>query len=78
MNLTRERVRQLELSALAKMGIGVADLADPPRRRRRLPLLEEDPVAAAAPDGTFEDAGDVREDFDVEAFVSLEDGPEAA
>lgn len=64
MNLTRERVRQLEARALAKVGAAcesrafrdVVEDRGRPSSRRQLPVLQEEP-----PDSV---------DFDVEAFAS--------
>lgn len=58
MNLTRERVRQIEVRALAKAGPVLAELlrdgdfVDAEPGRRRLPVLDEDLFAADAIDAT--------------------------
>jgi hypothetical protein len=86
MNLTRERIRQVEVKGLAKLAalrdmMALRDYVDEgPMGKRRLPVLsqegEEDEEESAEADA--EDAEDAAEDlqesseFDVEAFASSE------
>jgi hypothetical protein len=74
MNLTRERIRQVEVKGLAKLQalrdmMALRDYVDEgPVGKRRLPVL-------AAPVVDEEEADEeetVEEDFDVEEFVSTE------
>jgi hypothetical protein len=86
MNLTRERIRQVEVKGLAKLAalrdmMGLRDYVDEgPMGKRRLPVLggereeEEDADAADADADADSDEDDIEaageKEFDVEAFAS--------
>jgi hypothetical protein len=71
MNLTRERIRQVEVKGLAKLEalgdmLALRDYVDEgPVGKRRLPVL-------ASPEKEEEDATDESDDFDVDEFASAE------
>jgi hypothetical protein len=81
MNLTRERIRQVEVKGLAKLE-ALRDMAalrdyvdEGPVGKRRLPVLarDEEEEEAEADDGDAEDADDAVEassDFDADEFAS--------
>lgn len=82
MNLTRERVRQIEVTGLAKL-LATAEMHElrdvvelgvplpPSRRRVHLPIVtEEDEAEEDEGEPCADDASDPEADFDVEAFAS--------
>jgi hypothetical protein len=72
MNLTRERIRQVEVKGLAKLEAlrDMANLRDyvdeGPVGKRRLPVL------TSAPEGEDEEGEEEESDFDIEEFASAE------
>lgn len=87
MNLTRERIRQVEVKGLAKLAalrdmMNLRDYVDEgPTGKRRLPVLTSDADKDEEEDESGEDADDAEDaeasestatDFDVEAFASNE------
>lgn len=76
MNLTRERVRQVEVKALAKLlaEIEVRDLRDLGEQgtgsKRRLPILQDEDDDADGEDAQDEGETDGVSDFDVDHFTS--------
>src|SRR5580700_5943165 len=80
MNLTRERIRQVEVKGLAKLAAlrdmeALRDYVDEgPTGRRRLPVLvaESDEDEAEEDEESEETAVAADEDFNVDAFVSTE------
>jgi hypothetical protein len=75
MNLTRERIRQVEVKGLAKLQAlkdmsALRDYVDEgPVGKRRLPILTTKAKAKEEEEGA-EDADDAEDDFDVEEFAS--------
>jgi hypothetical protein len=80
LNVTRERVRQLEVTGLAKVaeaiGVGspIRDYVEPgPVGKRRLPLLAAE--SESEEEDLEEEPPPSSGTFDVETFVSLDDAP---
>jgi hypothetical protein len=76
MNLTRERIRQVEVKALAKLQalrdmMGLRDYVDEgPVGKRRLPILVKPVASAKEEEAEEEDEEDGEEDFDAVEFAS--------
>lgn len=84
MNLTRERIRQLEVKALAKLVAlddmeALRDFVDEgPVGKRRLPVLQATGKTPAAANTRDEDAEDEDEDFDDEEAEETESNDESS
>jgi hypothetical protein len=78
MNLTRERIRQVEVRALAKLEalkdmMALRDYVDEgPVGKRRLPILDDDEEESAAPVLDEDDDDDLDEDDREDGIINLD------